>query len=46
MDVQEAILEMNMTGHNFYVFRNAEDGEINVVYRRSGSGYGLIEPQE
>lgn len=46
MDVQEAILEMNMTSHNFYVFRNAEDGEINVVYRRSGGGYGLIEPQE
>lgn len=46
MDVQEAILEMNMTSHNFYVFRNAEDGEINVVYRRAGGGYGLIEPQE
>lgn len=46
MDVQEAILEMNMTGHNFYVFRSAENGEINVVYRRADGGYGLIEPQE
>lgn len=46
MDVQEAILQMNMTGHSFYVFRNSESGEINVVYRRSGGGYGLIDPQE
>lgn len=45
MDVQEAILQMNMTGHSFYVFRN-EAQEINVVYRRSDGGYGLIEPQE
>ena len=45
MDVQEAILQMNMTGHNFYVFRNSETEEINVVYRRTGGGYGLIDPQ-
>lgn len=44
--IDEAILEMNMLGHEFYMFRNAESGEINVVYRRKGGNYGLIEPEE
>ena len=34
LDVEEAILEMNLVGHQFYMFRNVETGEINVVYRR------------
>lgn len=46
MDVQEAILQMNMLGHNFYMFRNAETGEINVVYLRKNNSYGLIEPED
>ena len=43
--VDEAILEMNLLGHNFYVFRNATTEEVNVVYRRRDGHYGLIEPE-
>ena len=43
--VEEAILQMNLVGHQFYVFLNEENGEINVVYRRSDAGYGLITPE-
>jgi len=46
MDVQEAILEMNMLGHNFYMFRNQETNEINVVYHRNNDDYGLLEPSD
>lgn len=42
--VDEAILQMNMLGHQFYVFRNDSTGEMNVVYERKDGGYGLIEP--
>ncbi len=45
MAVDEAILQMNMIGHEFYMFRNSENSEINVVYRRHNGDYGLIEPQ-
>lgn len=44
MDVEEAILQMNMVGHSFYMFRNAETEEVNVVYRRNDGDYGVIEP--
>jgi len=44
MDPEEAILQMNMLGHEFFMFRNNEDGEINVVYRRKDGNYGLLEP--
>lgn len=44
MDVQEAILQMNLIGHQFYMFRNGETGEINVVYHRRDGDYGLLEP--
>lgn len=44
MDSQEAILQMDMLGHNFFVFMNDESGETNVVYRRKDGKYGLIEP--
>jgi putative sigma-54 modulation protein len=44
--VDEAILEMNMVGHDFYMFLNAESGEMNVVYKRADGGYGLIEPSD
>jgi len=43
MDVEEAILQMNMIGHNFFVFANADSKEVNVVYKRDDGKYGLIE---
>lgn len=43
MDVEEAILQMNMVGHNFFVFSNVDNKEISVVYKRSDGKYGLIE---
>ncbi|RCW44805.1 ribosome hibernation-promoting factor, HPF/YfiA family [Paenibacillus prosopidis] len=43
MDVEEAILQMNMVGHSFFVFANIESEEVNVVYKRSDGKYGLIE---
>jgi len=45
MDVQEAILQMNLLGHDFFVFTNADTNEVSVVYRRKNGDYGLIEPQ-
>jgi len=45
MDAQEAILQMEMLGHNFFVFRNAENEEVSVVYRRKDGRYGLIEAE-
>jgi len=45
MDVEEAVLQMELLGHSFYVFENAEDGEVNVVYKRKDGNYGLIEPE-
>ncbi len=44
LDVEEAILQMNLLGHQFYMFRNMDSGEINVVYRRKDGHYGLLEP--
>lgn len=45
MDPEEACVQMDLLGHNFFVFRNAETDEVNVVYKRKGNTYGLIEPQ-
>jgi len=45
MDVEEAILEMELLGHNFFVFRNSETEEVNVVYKRKDGNYGIIEPE-
>jgi putative sigma-54 modulation protein len=45
MDTEEAILQMDMLGHNFFVFSNAISGDTNVVYRRKDGKYGLIEPE-
>ena len=45
MDAEEACMEMDMMGHNFFVFRNAQTDEINVVYKRKDGAYGLIEPE-
>ena len=41
---EDACVQMELLGHNFYVFRNAETDEVNVVYKRRGNTYGLIEP--
>jgi putative sigma-54 modulation protein len=45
MDNEEAILQMNLLGHSFYVFTNAETNRTNVVYKRKDGRYGLIEAQ-
>lgn len=44
MDSEEAVLQMDMLGHTFYVFTNAISGDTNVVYRRNDGRYGIIEP--
>ena len=46
MSSEEAILQMNLLGHSFFVFRNMDDNTISVVYRRNSGGYGLIETNE
>ncbi len=46
MDVEEAILQMNLLGHTFFVFVNASTQATNVVYKRNDGDYGLIEPEE
>ena len=45
MGVEEAILQMNMLGHDFFVFKDAETLETCVVYKRKSNGYGLIIPE-
>ena len=42
---EEAVLQLELVGHDFFVFRSADSGDVNVVYRRRDGGYGLIEPQ-
>jgi len=44
MNSEEAVLQMDMLGHAFFVFTNAVSGNTNVVYRRKDGKYGLIEP--
>ena len=44
MDPEEACIQMELLGHNFYVFCNSETNQVNVVYKRKGNTYGLIEP--
>ncbi len=45
MDVEEAILQMNLLGHDFFMFFNADSNQVNVVYKRKDGNYGLIEPE-
>jgi putative sigma-54 modulation protein len=45
MDPEEACVQMELLGHNFFVFLNAETDQVNVVYKRKGNTYGLIEPE-
>lgn len=42
---EDACIQMELLGHNFYVFTNAETDEVNVVYKRKDGSYGLIEPE-
>ena len=44
MSVQDAILNMNMLGHTFFMFKNEETDKISTVYRRAEDDYGMIEP--
>ncbi len=46
MTVEEAVMQMNLLSHEFYMFRNADTGAINLVYKRKGGSYGVIEPVE
>ena len=45
MSAEEAVLQLELVGHDFFVFRHAESEEVAIVYRRREGGYGLIEPQ-
>ena len=44
MSTEDAILQLELIGHDFFVFRKADTNEVNVIYRRNDGGYGLIEP--
>jgi putative sigma-54 modulation protein len=44
MAPEEAVLQLELVGHDFFVFRNAESDDVNIVYRRRDGKYGLIEP--
>lgn len=46
MSEEEAILQMNMLEHTFFMFKNAQTGEINVVYKRDDGNYAVLEPSE
>lgn len=46
MNSEEAILQMELLGHNFFVFREGDTNQIGVIYKRKDGNYGLIEPQE
>jgi putative sigma-54 modulation protein len=45
MSPEEAVLQLELVGHDFFVFKNADSGEVNVVYKRRAGNYGLIEPR-
>jgi putative sigma-54 modulation protein len=45
MSDEEAVLQMELLGHNFFVYQNANSDEVNVIYRRKDGNYGLIEPE-
>ncbi|MCX7968041.1 MAG: ribosome-associated translation inhibitor RaiA [Armatimonadetes bacterium] len=44
MTIEEAVVQMDLLGHDFFVFVNAENGQVNVLYRRKAGGLGLLEP--
>lgn len=46
MTAEEALLQLELIGHDFFMFRNVESSEVNVIYRRRDGNFGLIEPTE
>ena len=46
MTSEEAILQMNMLSHEFFMFKNADTGDVNVVYKRSDDNYAVLEPRK
>ncbi|MDV7719392.1 ribosome-associated translation inhibitor RaiA [Pediococcus ethanolidurans] len=46
MDSEEAVLQMDMLGHDFFVYQDAETDDVNIVYRRNDGRYGLIESND
>jgi putative sigma-54 modulation protein len=45
MDVEEAVMQMELLGHDFFVFRDVDSGDVSVVYKRRDGNYGLIESE-
>ncbi len=45
MDIEEAILQLELLQHDFFIFHNAENGRVNVLYKRGDGDYGLLDPQ-
>jgi putative sigma-54 modulation protein len=45
MSAEEAVLQMELLGHSFFVYASAENNEVNVIYKRKDGNYGLIEPE-
>ncbi|MFL0197687.1 ribosome hibernation-promoting factor, HPF/YfiA family [Clostridium sp. WILCCON 0269] len=45
MSSEEAVLQMELLGHSFFVYQDAENGDVNVIYKRRDGNYGLIEPE-
>lgn len=46
MEVDEAILQMNMLSHSFFIFKNSRTGKLNVVYKRNNDTYGVLAPED
>jgi putative sigma-54 modulation protein len=46
MSAQEAATQMELVGHDFFLFLNEETGSVSVLYRRQAGGYGLLEPEQ
>ena len=45
MNSEEAILQMDLLGHNFFVYQDADSNKVNVIYKRKDGDYGLLEPE-
>ena len=45
MSPEEAVLQMELLGHNFFVFENSDNNDVDVVYKRKDGNFGIIEPE-